>query len=83
MSTAARPSAARPKRAAETFARTHHSLSTSDEPSAKKAKFDVRNPSTLAPDAPEEDAILDLDEIGKSGQTKRNAVNIDGYDSDS
>ncbi|TKA81260.1 hypothetical protein B0A49_00214 [Cryomyces minteri] len=75
--------AARPKRAAETFARTHHSLSTSDEPSAKKAKFDVRNPSTLAPDAPEEDAILDLDEIGKSGQTKRNAVNIDGYDSDS
>lgn len=44
----------------------------------------MRNPSALAPDAPEEDAILEADEIGRRGQqTKRNAVNIDGYESDS
>ena len=76
--------APRPKRAGETFARTHHS--TGDGPSAsKRARFDVRNPSALAPDGPdEEDAVLELDEIGKGGQqTKRNAVNIDGYESDS
>lgn len=53
------------------------------EPSSKKLKFDARNPSTLAADAPEEDAILDLDEIGKGPQTKRSAVNLDGYESDS
>ena len=71
-------SAARPKRPAEEFAR-------SQENSSKKPRFDYRNPSTLAPDAPEEeDLILDADVIGKSGaQTKRNAVNIDGYESDS
>ncbi|GAB7347825.1 hypothetical protein MBLNU459_g5362t1 [Dothideomycetes sp. NU459] len=51
---------------------------------SKKPRFDYRNPSTLAPDAPDEDAILELDEIGKAGQqTKRNAVKLDGYDSDS
>ena len=78
----ARRSAARPKRAGETFARTHHLAD--DGPSSKKPRFDVRNPSALAPDAPEEDTILDLDEIGKGGQaTKRNAVNIDGFESDS
>jgi CD2 antigen cytoplasmic tail-binding protein 2 len=73
----------RPKRAGEEFARTH--FNDSDGPSSsKKPRFDVRNPSALAPDAPEEDAILDADEIGKRGQqAKRNAVNIDGYDSDS
>ncbi|KAJ9642927.1 hypothetical protein H2199_004449 [Coniosporium tulheliwenetii] len=50
----------------------------------QKPRFDYRNPSTLAPDAPEEDTILELDEIGKGGQgTKRNAVNLDGYESDS
>lgn len=50
----------------------------------KKPRFDYRNPSTLAADAPEDDVILDADVIGKSGnQTKRNAVNIDGYESDS
>lgn len=71
----------RPKRAADEFAKT--SLLGGDQ-SAKKRKFDYRNPSTLAAEAPEEDAILDLDEIGKSGpQTKRNAVQLDGYDSDS
>ena len=80
MSTNRRP-APRPKRGGEEFARFHHDDSG---PEAKKPRFDVRNPSALAPDAPEEDAILDADEIGKRGQqTKRNAVNIDGYESDS
>lgn len=70
-------SEARPKRAGEDFARSHDNTS-------KKPRFDYRNPSTLAADAPEEDAVLDADVIGKSGpQTKRNAVNIDGYESDS
>ncbi|KAH0566019.1 hypothetical protein GP486_000569 [Trichoglossum hirsutum] len=74
----------RPSRAGEAFARTHH-LEAGDEPSSsKRPRFDVRNPSALAPDAAEEDAILDLDEIGKGGRrTKRNAVNLDGYNSDS
>lgn len=58
----------------------------------KKARFDARNPSTLAADptddddddAQAEDAILELDEIGKSGaQQKRNAVRLEGYESDS
>ncbi|KAK0334756.1 hypothetical protein LTR91_015890 [Friedmanniomyces endolithicus] len=67
----------RPKRAAEDFLRDHPTT-------AKKPRFDARNPSTLAADAPEEDLILDADVIGKAGpQTKRNAVVIDGYDSDS
>ncbi|KAI9763022.1 MAG: hypothetical protein M4579_000085 [Chaenotheca gracillima] len=76
-------SAPRPKRAGEAFARTHHQ--EGDGPSsAKKLRFDVRNPSALAPDAPEDDAVLELDEIGKGGQnTKRNAVNLDGFESDS
>ncbi|KAF2158070.1 hypothetical protein K461DRAFT_264869 [Myriangium duriaei CBS 260.36] len=66
---------ARQKRTAESSARFGD---------GKKPRFDYRNPSTLAPDAPEEDAILDLDEIGRSGQhTKRNAVNLDGFESDS
>ncbi|KAI9699430.1 MAG: hypothetical protein M1836_003041 [Candelina mexicana] len=75
--------APRPKRSGEEFARTHHL--DGDGPSfSKKPRFDVRNPSALAPDAPEDDAVLELDEIGKSGQqTKRNAVNLDGYESDS
>lgn len=74
--------APRPKRGGEEFARSRHR--EDDGPSAKKLRFDVRNPSALAPDAPEEDAVLEADEIGKRGQqTKRNAVNIDGYESDS
>lgn len=74
--------APRPKRGGEEFARTHYL--EDHGPDAKKPRFDVRNPSALAPDAPEDDAILAADEIGKHGQqTKRNAVNIDGYDSDS
>lgn len=79
---AGRRPAPRPKRGGEEFARTHY---LEDEgPSSKKPRFDVRNPSALVPDAPEEDAVLEADEIGKRGQqTKRNAVNIDGYESDS
>src|ERR1700712_2847839 len=78
-----RYSAARPKRAGEAFARTHHA-ETDDGPSSKKPRFDVRNPSALAPDAPEDDAILEADVIGGAGAgTKRGAVNLDGYDSDS
>ncbi|KAH7157068.1 hypothetical protein EDB81DRAFT_881348 [Dactylonectria macrodidyma] len=78
---ASRHSAARPKRAGENFARTHHNDNESAD--TKRAKFDVRNPSILAPDAREDDAILDADVIGGTGATKRGAVNIDGYDSDS
>ncbi|KAF1850868.1 uncharacterized protein K460DRAFT_350868 [Cucurbitaria berberidis CBS 394.84] len=73
---------ARPKRAGEQFTRTHDL--DSNEPSAKKPRFDPRNPSTLAPDAEdEEDPVLEADVIGKGAGIKRNAVNIDGYDSDS
>lgn len=78
---ASRHSAARPKRAGETFARTHHN--EAPEIDSKRVKFDVRNPSTLAPDAREDDAVLDADVIGGSNATKRGAVNLDGYDSDS
>ncbi|EEP79291.1 hypothetical protein UREG_04137 [Uncinocarpus reesii 1704] len=76
---------ARPKRAAEDYARHHHAEQDPDGPSSsKKLRFDLRNPSTLAPDTNEEDVVLDADEIGRRGQRiKRNAVNIDGYDSDS
>ena len=87
MSGQQRRPAPRPKRAGETFARTHHGEINSDDdegPSSKRVRFDIRNPSALAPEAPEEDAILELDEIGKGGQqAKRNAVNLDGYESDS
>ena len=73
--------APRPKRGGEEFARSHYRENGN---SPKKPRFDTRNPSALVPDAPEEDAVLDADEIGKRGQqTKRNAVNIDGYESDS
>src|SRR3954449_6212260 len=79
-----RYSAARPNRAGEQFARTHHREDDEAGPSSKKPKFDVRNPSALAPDAPEEDAVLEADVIGGGGAgTKRGAVNLDGYDSDS
>ena len=77
---------ARPKRAGEDFARTHHHNDDgSFGPSTnKKPRFDLRNPSALAPDAPDEDPVLDADEIGRRGQqVGRNAVNLDGYDSDS
>ncbi|PHH74676.1 hypothetical protein CDD82_4824 [Ophiocordyceps australis] len=76
---ASRFSAARPKRAGENFARTLHH----DGGHGKRVKFDVRNPSTLAPDARDDDAVLDADVIGGTSATKRGAVNLDGYDSDS
>ncbi|KAF3070541.1 LIN1-like protein [Daldinia childiae] len=77
-------SAARPKRAGENYARAHHA-----EPNSKKVKFDMRNPSALAPDAEDEDdeadnyLEVDAEIIRGSAATKRGAVNIDGYDSDS
>ncbi|KAI1381486.1 hypothetical protein F4677DRAFT_403128 [Hypoxylon crocopeplum] len=78
-------SAARPKRAGENYARTHHA-----EPNSKKVKFDVRNPSALAPDVEDDDEEeadvfleADADVIRGSAATKRGAVNLDGYDSDS
>lgn len=81
-----RPSV-RPKRAGEDFTRTHQGQDDNDADgpsSSKKARFDLRNPSALAPDELEEDAILDADEIGRRGQgVRRNAVNLDGYQSDS
>lgn len=86
---ASRFSAARPRRAGEAFARTRHGEDRDDEgPTSKKVKFDVRNPSALAPSAAddddENDNVLGADVIGASGRaTKRGAVNIDGYDSDS
>lgn len=91
--------AARPKRDAESFARTHHGERADghDGPSSsKRVKFDVRNPSALAPEAndyggggggddDDDDVVLEADVIGRAGAgaTKRGAVNIDGYDSDS
>ncbi|KAF1838980.1 hypothetical protein BDW02DRAFT_564310 [Decorospora gaudefroyi] len=73
---------ARPKRAGDQFTRTHHL--DPDVPSTKKPRFDPRNPSTLAPDAEDdEDPALEADVIGTGSGIKRNAVNIDGYDSDS
>lgn len=84
---ASKHGAARPKRAGEAYARAHHA---EVGPDAKKVKFDVRNPSALAVDAGEDgdegpDAYLEADEevIRGSAATKRGAVNIDGYDSDS
>lgn len=76
-----RYNAARPRREGEAFTRFHtegHNAYTEKNP-----RFDIRNPSALAPDAPEEDAVLEADVIGGGAGTKRNAVNIDGYDSDS
>ncbi|KXJ96668.1 hypothetical protein Micbo1qcDRAFT_199455 [Microdochium bolleyi] len=82
---ASRHSAARPKRDGETYARQHRA-----EPDSKKVKFDLRNPSALAPDAdPDDDEAPDIfleadaDVIKGGLTTKRGAVNIDGYDSDS
>ncbi|OAL50934.1 hypothetical protein IQ07DRAFT_406524 [Pyrenochaeta sp. DS3sAY3a] len=74
--------AARPKRAGEQFTRTHR---LDGDDAAKKPRFDPRNPSMLAPDAEDDhDADLEADVIGKgTAGVKRNAVNIDGYDSDS
>jgi CD2 antigen cytoplasmic tail-binding protein 2 len=77
------PANPRPKRSADLWTRTHHQEASGP---SKKARFDLRNPSALAPDAPdeEEDAFLEADELTKRGNhTKRSAVNIDGFESDS
>jgi CD2 antigen cytoplasmic tail-binding protein 2 len=78
---------ARPKRAGEQFTRTRRAVEdheTAGPSSSKKPRFDLRNPSALAPDALEEDAVLDADEIGRRGQgVRRKAVNLDGFESDS
>lgn len=74
----------RPKRGGEDHARTYPAQDDEGPSDNKKPRFDLRNPSALAPDAIEEDAVLDADEIGRRGQqVRRNAVNLDGYDSDS
>lgn len=60
-------------------------VSADTDHTSKKPRFDPRFPSTLAADDDDEgvDPILDADEIGKKVGIKRNAVQIDGYDSDS
>jgi CD2 antigen cytoplasmic tail-binding protein 2 len=63
-----------------------HGTAEPNEPSAKKLRFDPRNPSNLVADTPDddEDAILELDTIGKGGgAAKHSAVNLDGLESDS
>ncbi|KAG9258060.1 Lin1 family protein [Emericellopsis atlantica] len=77
---ASRFSAARPSREGEVYARAQHNDSNND---STNLQFDVRNPSNLAPEAREDDAILEADVIGGGRATKRGAVNVDGYDSDS
>lgn len=78
---------ARPKRFADQFDDRTHLAAGNLPQQAKKARtqFSLSNPSTLAADDDnDEDAILELDEIGKKGhQTKRNAVELDGYETDS
>ena len=61
----------RPKRAGEDFASTNYNDDGEDSSEHKKPRFDLRNPSALAADAPEEDAVLDADEIGRRGQRVR------------
>ncbi|EKV09740.1 GYF [Penicillium digitatum] len=74
----------RPKRAGEDLAGINHNDDGEDSSEHKKPRFDLRNPSALAADALEEDAVLDADEIGRRGQrVRRKAVNLEGYDSDS
>ncbi|KAL2812099.1 hypothetical protein BJX63DRAFT_397529 [Aspergillus granulosus] len=74
----------RPKWAGEDYTRTHHLDEGDEDGPSKKPRFDLRNPSTLAPDALDDDAVLDADEIGRRGQqVRRKAVNLDGYESDS
>lgn len=78
-------SSSKPKRVGEDYAIPQHQDLGPDGPStSKKPRFDLRNPSALAPDELEDDAVLDADEIGRRGQrVRRNAVNVEGYDSDS
>ncbi|KAJ5305956.1 hypothetical protein PENANT_c015G07248 [Penicillium antarcticum] len=74
----------RPKRAGEDLAHFQYDAVGEEASENKKPRFDLRNPSSLAADAQEDDAILDADEIGRRGQQiRRKAINLDGYDSDS
>ncbi|GAO46248.1 hypothetical protein SAICODRAFT_19055 [Saitoella complicata NRRL Y-17804] len=69
----------RPKRPAEPFIR-----SGAADPSAKRPRFDPARPANLAPDTPTGAGdLLEYDLDGGQRGTKRNAVNLDGYDSDS
>ena len=71
------------KRPAEQIAQMAQPEMT-DAHSVKRQRFDIRNPSALPADNLEDDAVLDADVIGKRGQlVRRQAVNIDGYESDS
>jgi CD2 antigen cytoplasmic tail-binding protein 2 len=86
MSKPFRPSQGKRLRAGQAFANAADAASEPAEPSAKKLRFDPRNPSNIVADAAEEDddSILDLDTIGKgAGGAKRSAVNLDGFDTDS
>lgn len=75
------------KRAASSYIASSTTSFSADVESKKKARFDTRNPSTLAQVVDEEedtDPVLELDEVAKSGhKSKRNAVRLEGYDSDS
>ncbi|KAJ5754052.1 uncharacterized protein N7511_008205 [Penicillium nucicola] len=72
------------KRAGEDLDHSQYNAAGEEASDNKKPRFDLRNPSSLAADAQEDDAILDADEIGRRGQQiRRKAVNLDGYDSDS
>lgn len=73
-------------RAGEAYAQPSEANSSPNEVPSKKLRFDPRNPSNLLAEAAddEEDAILELDTIGKrGGAAKHSAVNLDGFDSDS
>ena len=64
---------------------THAEDGGADGASSKKPRFDSRNPAILAQELSDEDedSILDLDAVGKAQSARRNAVNLDGFDSDS
>lgn len=83
MASSSRSGPQRPKRPGATLDAA--TRSGANLPESKRPKFDVRNPYTLAPDAPDEtDVFLEVDE-GAVGRRKvnRNRVDIEGYESDS
>lgn len=83
MASSSRSAPQRPKRPGATLDAA--TRSGANLPESKRPKFDVRNPYTLAPDAPDEtDVFLEVDE-GAVGRRKvnRNRIDIEGYESDS
>lgn len=83
MASSSRSGPQRPKRPGATLDAA--TRSGANLPESKRPRFDVRNPYTLAPDAPDEtDVFLEVDE-GAIGRRKvnRNHINIEGYESDS